>query len=86
MGEIMAMGKPVITNKGWGDVEDLIIKKNGVLVDDFQFISYKKASNQLIYERKYDSAEIRNFANQYFSLDNGVEAYNQIYRKLIDEN
>jgi glycosyltransferase involved in cell wall biosynthesis len=82
MGEIMAMGKPVITNTGWGDV-DLVIPqtKAGVLVQEFSPVGYWKAIDQMN-SMEIDPLAIRKSAEELFSLQRGVEKYDSIYRQL----
>ena len=74
-GEIMAMGVPVICNSGVGDT-DFIVKKYqaGVVVENFdQQINLEKPSNP---------EAIRKGAIEYFGLENGVESYGRVYKKI----
>lgn len=82
MAEIMAMGKPVITNSGWGDVEELITKENGIIIRDFQEDAYKKGILELKELVKSNPLEIRKTAEKLFSLENGVAVYHDIYLGL----
>ena len=69
LGEILAMNVPVITNKGWGDIESELISKcvffgiNGIRLP------------------KGDSG--RDYAGQYLSLQNGIEAYHLVYQSIL---
>ncbi len=82
MGEIMAMGKPVITNSGWGDVEELITQENGIIIRDFQKEAYKKSILELKELVRSNPLEIRKTAEKFFSLENGVAVYHDIYLSL----
>ena len=81
MAEIMAMGKPVITNTGWGDVEGLVHEKIGVLVKELSGEGYRKSISKLV-NTIYDPAAIRAEAEIHFSLQKGVEVYHEIYQQL----
>jgi glycosyltransferase involved in cell wall biosynthesis len=84
-GELMAMGIPVICNAGVGDT-DAVVKdtKAGVLVQDFTNEAYKAALDEL--ERtKFDPAQIRQNAIAQFSLDKGVQAYLDVYQRLLPQ-
>lgn len=82
MAELMAMGKPVITNSGWGDVEELISKENGIIIRDFQEDAYKKGILELKELVKSNPLEIRKTTEKLFSLENGVAVYHDIYLSL----
>lgn len=85
MGEIMAMGKPVITNTGWGDVDKILSQKNGVVIKSFDQKDYKKGIGELDERLTDDPDTIRQTAKKYFSLENGVNKFHQIYQKLKKE-
>ena len=78
----MAMGKPVITNSGWGDVEELITQENGIIIRDFQKDAYKKSILELKELVRSNPLEIRKTAEKFFSLENGVAVYHDIYLSL----
>ena len=85
MGEIMAMGKPVITNLGWGDVEVIISEtETGVLVNDLSVEGYRKGIDRLA-GSEFNPIKIRKEAGKHFSLEKGVESYHQIYLKLMEK-
>ncbi len=76
LAEVLAMGVPVITNKGWGDVERY--KVTGLMVSDLQDLD---ASARLILATR-PLLEIRQRAIEEFSLDRGIAEYQRIYAKL----
>ena len=82
MGEIMAMGKPVITNTGWGDVEEIMTESAGVLVTELSDDGYQQAIRRMS-NSKFDAQYIRKQAVALFSLQNGVEKYDAIYHQLM---
>ena len=81
MAEIMAMGIPVVTNRGWGD-----IAKYEKLLTGFEVISnpgdYNNVALKLI-NHKYDLSLIREEASKYFSLAQGIILYDRIYKDLL---
>ncbi len=82
MGEIMAMGKPIITNTGWGDVDDILSKTQaGVLVNGFNETAYNTAVKTL-FSMEFTGESMRQHAEAYFSLEKGIAAYDQIYRSI----
>lgn len=83
-GEIMAMGIPLICNKGVGDTDSIVEKyHSGKIVEDFSKESYHSTIEKH-FSAHYDKLSIRNGAIDYFSLEGGVERYRAIYKKLLD--
>lgn len=81
MGEVMAMGKPVITNAGWGDVERIIHGKNGIFIPEFSQEAYREAVTKLP-EMSDNVHDIVATAHKYYSLQRGVDRYLEVYKKL----
>lgn len=80
MGELLSMQVPVITNKGVGDVEDIIAKSScGVLINDFDSSSYTKAIKELLANIDIYKSNAEATAATYFDLNSGAETYNKIY-------
>jgi len=80
MGELLSMQVPVITNKGVGDVDEIIIKNNcGVLVDGFDSSSYSKSIKELLSNIEIYKSNAEVTAAKYFDLNTGAETYNKIY-------
>ena len=82
LGEMMAMGLPMVVNRGVGDVDQVIgDTDSGVIVDGFDDESLRFAAEQL--SRYQSSADhIRAGARRWFDLHSGVEAYDRIYRRI----
>lgn len=82
-GEIMAMGIPLVCNSGIGDT-DYIVKKyrSGIVLDEFTEASY--AENR-IDQFQLNADEIKDGARSYFSLEEGVKKYLQIYNSIIND-
>lgn len=84
-GEIMSMGVPVVCNNGVGDT-DLVIRTwhSGLLVDRFSQENYDEVIDAF-YRSNFDPVEIRNGAQDYFSLEKGVSRYRRVYEILLSE-
>jgi len=84
IGESLVMGKPVITNSGWGDIDELILPGiNGWLVKNFNKTEFEKIIDDII--RKDTTPEkIHSMTLKNLSLDIGVKTYHEIYQKLTN--
>ncbi len=84
MGEIMALGIPLICNSGVGDVESIMNDTGcGVLLNELSDITFDAAINK-IRTNNFDSEVLRAGAIKYYSLEKGVELYWEVYKKLIN--
>jgi glycosyltransferase involved in cell wall biosynthesis len=82
LGEFLAMGVPVVTNGGVGDVATIIEESGaGVLVDRFDADAYRDALDRL-QKLDADRARWRDSARAWFDLETGVHRYEAIYRSL----
>lgn len=83
-GELMAMGIPVVCNSGVGDTDHVVNKyESGILVEDFTSEAYKKAVLKLR-ETTFDVHKIKQGAKEFYGLENGVEQYCAIYKRLLN--
>lgn len=86
MGEILGCGVPCVANAGVGDVGEIIERYNvGVLAADEQEETMRDAAKTLL-EFVDDTAlpqRCRHAAENWFSLDSGVEKYDAIYRAVL---
>ena len=83
-GEIMAMGIPVITNAGVGDVKEIVTKYNaGIVLDDFSEQAMDTAVNEIASGKTFDAANIRKGAEAVYSLDKAVQIYSSVYSKAL---
>lgn len=74
-GEFMAMNIPLLCNKGVGDTDEIVEKYNSGWVIDLD-------SNHHFDFTQPKGPTIRKGAEEYFSLDHGIEKYFYIYRNL----
>lgn len=84
-GEIMAMGIPVITNSGVGDVEEITTKYNaGIVLKNLNTKAYEDACELIKNKINFDKKEIIAGAKQYYNLDGAVQKYLSVYKKILD--
>lgn len=84
-GELMAMGIPVICNDHVGDTGSIVRKYNsGYVTKDFNLMDFQTISENWEEIVRLNHDNIRAGAKEYFSLDKGVEAYREIYEKVLD--
>lgn len=80
MGELLSMGVPVLTNSGIGDVDQIVTKTQcGLLIHGFNEKDYRKIAGDLIENSNLYKENTVSAANQYFSLQEGIERYAKIY-------
>ncbi len=83
-GEIMAMGIPVITAPGIGDVDAIITKYNsGYIVKDFSDIAFAEIIERIKAGDHFDAKKIREGAIEYYSLDKALIKYSEAYKKIL---
>ncbi len=83
-GEIMAMGIPVITNDGVGDVKEVVNRYNaGYVVPDFSDQSFNRVIDAILSGNLFDTNAIRKGAKDFYALDLAVERYRVIYDKIF---
>lgn len=85
LGEYWASGLTVLSAKGIGDLEQIINDHplGGVLVDNLEDENgYENAIDNIL-KMKTPIETLRAYANNYFSLESGIEKYLAVYKKLI---
>ena len=86
MGEILAMGIPVITNNKVGDHQMLFDQYQfGSLIDKFDDATFDQVIDQLPMIRNIAKEKLRNAAIAYYSLKKGVDLYNEVYQKVLNQ-
>lgn len=82
--EIMAMGIPVITNAGVGDVEEITTKYNaGIVLKTLNTLEYEKAVRLIAEGKIFNKEEIKNGAKEYYDLNTAVKKYLNVYKKIL---
>ena len=83
-GEIMAMGIPLITNSGVGDVQTIVEQyHSGIVIHQFNQQEYSMAAEKIAAGLQYDSATIRQGAKKFYSLASAIEKYTRIYSSIL---
>lgn len=83
-GEIMAMGIPLITNSGVGDVQTIVEQyHSGIIIHEFNKAAYETAAEKIKENISYDTAVIRRGAEEFYSLQAAIEKYNRIYSDIL---
>lgn len=85
-GEIMAMGIPVITNSGVGDVKEIVLNhRAGFVVDDFTESSFSKVIDAIKVNPKFDRKAIREAAINTYGLQIAEARYRGVYLKVLGD-
>ena len=80
----MAMGIPLVTNNGVGDVETIVERyHSGIVIEEFTEAEFTRASLEIAQGQTYDKAGIRQGAKAFYSLDAAVEKYISIYNRIL---
>lgn len=81
--EILAMGKPIVSNNGIGDSDKIFAESGcGILVPDFSENSFGKAVQELNVLLKKKPQEFRKLAEEHFSMKEAVAKYLAAYKQL----
>jgi glycosyltransferase involved in cell wall biosynthesis len=84
MGEMLAVGLPIVANAGVGDVADIIGRTAcGVAVNEFSDAAYSR-SLDVIDAGVRDAAGRRRVAAECFDVGLGIERYDRIYWRLLN--
>ena len=83
MGEIMGMGIPIICNSGVGDVGQIMAEMcPQAVTSGFANTDYERILNHIDQILALDSDTIRQTAQKYYSLEEGVKRYAEVYSCL----
>ena len=81
----MAMGIPVITNAGVGDVQEVITKyDSGFVLEKMSQQNYSHYAGKLI-DSSFDSKKIRDGAAEYYSLEKAIQKYADVYARVLNK-
>ena len=84
LGEVLAMGIPVIVNSGVGDVEEIIKETaSGFVIHNFKEEEYKAAVDSIEDLLKKRPEDIRFKAEKIYSLDKGIAEYKRCYQEVF---
>lgn len=83
-GEIMAMGIPIITNEGVGDVAEIVAKYNsGMVLKGLNEQEFLDAAESISKEIYFDKINIRNGAKEFYDLQSAIEKYRKVYENIL---
>jgi len=85
LGELLAAGVPIVGNHGIGDMGTLIEEYGvGIAVQEGTIVELSRAADQLIeyLHNQYDPMLCRKAAEDYFSVEKGVDQYRTIYSQV----
>jgi glycosyltransferase involved in cell wall biosynthesis len=86
-GEIMAMGIPVITNSGVGDVAGIVEKYNaGFVLEGFSDDEFKVVADGIAAGKIFKRDDIRNGAKEFYELNNAIALYRKVYQQIFNED
>ena len=84
-GEIMAMGIPVISNSGVGDVKNIIQMTNsGFTIDIFNGKTYAAIATYIKEGSGIEKKQLRKSAVEYYGLVQAIEKYRKIYNEILN--
>lgn len=84
LGEVLAMGIPVISNSGVGDVEEIVNRAAaGYIIHQFSPADFANAIAAIPQLLKKSPARIREAIAPFYSLNEGVASYAGAYKKLL---
>ena len=83
LAELLAMGIPVLANKGVGDLNEILCieKNNSICLDSFDE-NHIRESLLKITSQRVDKEKIREFALKNFSLPEAIRRYEAVYKSL----
>jgi glycosyltransferase involved in cell wall biosynthesis len=85
LGELMAMGIPVICNDGVGDVKEIVEKyKAGIVLSSLDEGNLKRAAIKVLQKDYFNRDSMMEGAKEYYDLGLGVEVYDAIYTSLME--
>ena len=83
LAELLAMGIPVLANKGVGDLNEILCieKNNSICLDSFDE-NHIRENLVKIKSQRVDKEKIREFALKNFSLPEAIRQYEAVYKSL----
>ncbi len=83
LGEVLAMGIPVITNSGVGDVKEIVEQINGgIIIDGFSNKELERAAKEIPNILTLDETSIAHNTKNLLSLDLALQTYLLLYKNL----
>mgnify|MGYP003952822443 CR=1 FL=1 len=87
LGELLAMGIPVICNNGIGDVNKIVKNKlNGICINECNIKSFNNVLEEIDSIHKLNANKIREESKNYYELNNNVSKYYLEYKKILEND
>ncbi len=86
IGESLACGVPVLSNRGIGDLDTHLNFNNISIIDVNKDEELKKISMLIKKFKSLNRHKIRNIGKKYYDLDTAIMKYEEIYKKLFSNN
>lgn len=84
LAEIIALGVPVVTNAGVGDVDEIVLSnKLGVVIKDFNDSSYDLAIDEIL-QKFFDPLLIKSVAVNKFDISVALQKYRTVYEEILN--
>jgi glycosyltransferase involved in cell wall biosynthesis len=86
IGEFLACGRPIVVNKGLGDMDDFIQEFDAGVILDGDPDNLKRSATKLIHLVLDPETPIRcrALAEKYFSMDVGANKYLDLYSQMLN--
>jgi glycosyltransferase involved in cell wall biosynthesis len=86
IGEFLACGRPVVVNKGLGDMDQFIAEYDAGVVLDGDLQNLAESAHKLIslITDPDTPNRCRALAEKHFSMDTGVENYLDLYSQILN--
>lgn len=83
MGEILAVGVPLVCNTGVGDVDAIMHEcPDGIILQNCTPTEYDAATETILSTNASNRNSLRSVSEQYYSLEKGIAQYESIYTSL----
>ena len=85
LAEIIALGVPIVTNAGVGDVDEIVLNNNlGIVIKDFNDLSYDAAIDEILHQ-SFDPKFIKSVAMDKFDISVALKKYGNVYREILNQ-
>lgn len=83
LAELLGMGVPILANSGVGDLNEILSMEanNSICLNSFSTRDVRESLAQIL-DKRVDKKRIRDFALENFSLQIGIDRYQDVYRSL----
>ena len=83
LAELLGMGVPVIANSGVGDLDEILSMEanNSSCLKSFKLKDIEDSLSKFL-DKRIDKTRIRDFALKNFSLEVGINRYQEVYKTL----